>query len=346
MRRAVLAVVVVLAGVLGWAPAASAHTVSGAGPTNFRATITALTPAVPGVNARVVENGSRLAITNDSSTDLTVFGYDGEPYLRIGPSGVFENERSPSVSLNQSLTGSTVSANADATATPVWRQVSSGHTARWHDRRIRWVESSLPDDVRKSPGRTHVVVPEWSVDLRWGVQPVALTGSLSWLPGPSPVAWFVGVAVVAVAVVALALTGAWADVLAAAVAALVVVDAVHAAGIGFAFSGSVVHRLILVLGASYYSLVAWVLGGVAIWLLARRQPDGLFGAACTGLVIGLFGGIADATVLWRSQLPFALPHVIDRAIVVATMGLGAGLVVGSAAAALLNPAARRAPDVA
>ena len=67
-------------------------------------------------NVKVIENGRRLELTNDSSATVVVSGYENEPYLRIGPDGVFENTRSPAVFQNRSLNApAKVPARYDAT---------------------------------------------------------------------------------------------------------------------------------------------------------------------------------------------------------------------------------------
>jgi hypothetical protein len=65
--------------------------------TNYETHLVHVTPApIRGVSVRVVETGSRLELTNTTATEVTVFGsVAAEPYLRIGPNGVFENLESP-----------------------------------------------------------------------------------------------------------------------------------------------------------------------------------------------------------------------------------------------------------
>jgi hypothetical protein len=107
-----------LAAVAPAAPA-SAHTVGGASPTNLRSEITRVTPPLHGVEVNVVEAGNRLELVNTSAADVVVAVYQGEPYLRVGPSGVFENVHSPATYLNRTRKGGTVlPPRADATAAP------------------------------------------------------------------------------------------------------------------------------------------------------------------------------------------------------------------------------------
>ena len=46
-------------------------------------------------------SAARLELTNDTDTDVIVRATEGEPYLRIGPDGVFENLLSPATYINR-----------------------------------------------------------------------------------------------------------------------------------------------------------------------------------------------------------------------------------------------------
>src|ERR1035441_3724017 len=99
MRRTAVTVLIALAWLLALAQPASAHTVSGVGATNWKTTLIGVSPAVPGLTVHVVDTGSDLQVSN-SGREVVVLGYQGEPYLRVGPAGVFENMQSPSTYLN------------------------------------------------------------------------------------------------------------------------------------------------------------------------------------------------------------------------------------------------------
>lgn len=314
--------------VVGAAPA-SAHTVSGQGATNFRTTVGAISPATAGLTVRSIELGSRLELTWTGADPLVVLGYDDEPYLRIGPDGVFENRLSPATYLNANRQGG-VSPPPDVStkAPPQWVKISGGHTARWHDHRTHWMGGVTPPGVRRHPGRLQKVF-DWHIGLLAGNRPVTITGTLDWVPASSALPWVVAVLVLIAAGTAIAAGSLWAPALLAMTAVLVATDVVHAVGTGLAFSGSTGHRVLLVIGSSYYSVVAWVLGIIAIRLLAKRSLDGLFAAVFTGLVVGLFGGLADVTSLSRSQIPFAFGDGVDRVLVTLSLGVGAGVVAGS-----------------
>src|SRR5205814_6457459 len=101
IRRALVALAAgSIASVLVTAPA-DAHTVTGVRPTNYRSDILAMLPRLPGVTVRLLDLGNRVELSNGSGTDVVVLGYFGEPYLRVGPHGVFENTRSQSVAMNR-----------------------------------------------------------------------------------------------------------------------------------------------------------------------------------------------------------------------------------------------------
>ena len=113
--------VVLVAAVLVPAVPAQAHDVGGVGATNFRTTLGAVTPGVPGLTVTVIENGSRLELRNLTGTDVMIAGYAGEPYARVGPTGVFVNDNSPATYLNASRFSTTaVPDTADPAKPPAW----------------------------------------------------------------------------------------------------------------------------------------------------------------------------------------------------------------------------------
>jgi hypothetical protein len=85
-----------------------------------------------------------------------VLGYQGDPYLRIGAAGVFQNIHSPALYQNRLLPpgapATTLPAIARAAAAPQWQKISSSHTATWRDRRTRW-EGPRPAVVQQEPHR-------------------------------------------------------------------------------------------------------------------------------------------------------------------------------------------------
>lgn len=97
MRALALAV---LAAVL-LAPGAAAHPRAKGYARGFQSKVLSVRPEVAGLAVTVLDGDDRLRVENESGTELVVLGYDGEPYLRIGPNGVFRNQRSPAAYLNR-----------------------------------------------------------------------------------------------------------------------------------------------------------------------------------------------------------------------------------------------------
>ena len=49
---------------------------------------------------RILQFGDELELVNETSTEVVVPGYSDEPYLRIGPDGVWRNANSPATYIN------------------------------------------------------------------------------------------------------------------------------------------------------------------------------------------------------------------------------------------------------
>ena len=349
MRRILFAASAVVVW-LGLAAApASAHSVSGVSATNFHTRLKSLTPAVPGLEVKVVEAGSRLQVTNHSGTEIVVLGYHDEPYLRIGPQGVFQNKLSTATYLNQTRKGKEPppeANNAKPTDTPIWEKISSEPEARWHDHRIHWMLATNPSQVQANPGKRQTIIPQWVVTMKQGTQTITVTGDLVWEPGSSALPWYLLVLVLLAAVVVVGRSPAWARGLAAVTAVLVAVDVFHALGLGLANAGGIGYRLTKAVTQSPFSLLGWAAGILAIVWLLRRRSDGLSAAALAGLLVALLGGVSDVGALSHSEVPFGFGAALARLAVAASMGLGFGLAVAAALrlAGVGLPVARPEPE--
>jgi hypothetical protein len=324
---------IVLAGLT--ASPAAAHTISGPRPSNYRSRVVAIAPAIPGISARVVDLGSRIELTNRSSTEVTVLGYEDEPYLRIGPSGVFENLHSLATYINRTRLGGTVPAGIDTapTAEPQWKKISSSHTARWHDHRIHWMGAQLPPPVAQSPGSFHHLSQQNIVLLRNGER-VAVAVSLDWVPGPSGLPWIPALVALFAAGVLGAVLPRWWRVLAVLVGLLVLSDVAHAIGFEIPRPGGNSTKLVQFLGGSFVSIAVWIAAVPTVIALLRRRAEALYGVIFVALLVALIGGATDLSALWNSQVPDAGPAWLTRVEVVFALGLGGGLVVGALARVL------------
>jgi hypothetical protein len=166
-----------------------------------------------------------------------------------------------------------------------------------------------------------VVVPNWTVKLRTGGRLVDVVGEVRWVPGPSPLPWLAGAALLAMAVVAAGRTRRWREALVAALALVVGLDLVQVAGAVAAAQAP----LASVLPSIAASAAGWVLAALAIrQLLRRRLESGLFQLLLAAGLLTVVGGLGDLGFLLRSQLPTGLPDWMVRFAVAAKIGLGVG----------------------
>jgi hypothetical protein len=319
---------------------AGAHGVGGIRPTNYETVITALRPAVPGLVVRAVDLGDRLEVRNDTDHDAVVLGYDGEPFLRVGPRGAFENARSPATYLNRTRRGGTALPDrADPAARPVWRRIGDEPLARWHDHRAHWMGPGDPPTVRADPDHAHLV-QRFRIVLEDEGRRLTARGSVRWIPPPSAAPWLVAAGAIAIAVAVASRSRLARPVLAGALVAIAAVETLHVVGAWGATTLGAGARL----GASVYAIGAAVVALVALGVLWRR---GLHAAAPLLLIAGLFaaiaGGLADVSVLTRSQLPTTLPNGVARAVVASVLGLGIGVAIAGAMRLRTDPR-RAAPQ--
>jgi hypothetical protein len=336
-RRAGVVVALTLAGIASLstssAPPAAAHTLTGVSPTNYRSEITSVNPSLPGVTVSLLDLGRRVKVTNTSSNDVVVVGYNAEPYLRIGPSGVFENRKSPTVYANRTPSQKPPP-DADPTAAPDWEKVSSGHSATWRDQRTRW-EQPTPAAVQAAPDEVHDI-GAWNIELRGanGTRS-AVSGQITWEPGPSTWPWIALMFIVAGAVGAIGWLTRWITPFRAAVAAMVVVDVVNAVASVTAREGpwrDILFQDPLTTGA-------WIAALVSVVLL-HEKSDRLWVAVAAGAawVMAVTSGLNDSSALSQSQLPTDLAPALARAYISLTIALAVGVII--AALAILRPWSR------
>jgi hypothetical protein len=331
-RWAARATLLLLLGVgflaLDAAPAA-AHGLVGAQPTNYVSRILTVTPSIPGLHVEVRDLGNRIEVRNDTRYEVVVLGYSGEPYLRVGPNGVYENRRSPSVFLNRTAT---IVADAppsySATATPVWRHISGAHEVLWHDHRVHWMGTSEPPVVAQSPGEAHLV-SDWFVTLQYRGQTVRVGGDLRWVPGPSAAPRLALALVVALLVAAIGFARWWGATIAVILLALAALVTVLVAGEWGATSGGAWIALL----STVYSLlgIGIAVAAAAALLRARRTPTDASAIVLVAAVVLCFGsGLADVTFLGHSQLPARLSGPLARTFVALVLGGSVGVLVTAA----------------
>ena len=344
---AVLGAVFAWTALLGWAAAApaAAHAADAPDATNYRTTITGITPDLPGVTVRAIEAGARLELTNSSGRVVEVLGYSNEAYLEIRPDGVYENANSPATYLNATLTGGVVPpANADPAAAPDWRKVSDEPKARWHDKRTRWTQLQPPPAVAADPGQPHRIA-DWSVPLRLAddLSLLQIQGTLDWVPPPSAALWWIVTLVAAAAVACLGLVRAIGVpvlgivLMAGGLAALAYVGA-REIDAGAATAWQLISGVFASeLWPAVAGLTALVASGVAI----RSRPSALFALALAGAGLALFGGVVNAAVFFRSVAPVPWNDITARLVIAAVLAFGLG--VCGAASLRLRASTRSTP---
>ncbi|MEU7589933.1 hypothetical protein AB0A95_26980 [Micromonospora sp. NPDC049230] len=330
-RAGLIATAAFAATVLTAAPAA-AHGADAPDGTDYRTRATGVTPQRPGLEVRVVEAGARLELTNDTGRAIEVIGYSGEPYLRVGPDGVFENSRSPATYLNRTITGdAALPAEADPAAPPAWRRIADGSAVRWHDQRALWQESAPPAQVRAAPDREHRV-REWTIPLRDGTDPLTIGGTLDWVPPPDAYTWWAVTTVGLLAVGALGLVAAAAPAGGRALSALgslLVVGGALAVGYPVgreldAGAHGVGGVLVGLLSGQIWSLLTGCGAIAAGWYALSRRPAADFAVALAGACLALFAGVGNAAVFARSIAPVPWSPGMARVMVAVTLVTGAG----------------------
>jgi hypothetical protein len=329
--RFVVVLLAVLAA-LAVAGPASAHVGGGAAGSDFDGRVTAVRPELPGVTVRVLQFGDDLELVNRSGTELVVPGYQDEPYLRIGPDGVWRNQRSPATYINlDRFARVSLPDKADPRAEPEWLQLSTRPQYVWHDHRTHWMtQGQLPPVVAADPSRSHTVF-EWRVPLRYGDTEAEADGVLTWSPPPAPaLVWplYVATALAAVAAGLIARS-------ARPLGALLLVGAAASlwhAGATPVPAVSVSSHAGAILAALLPALTAAVVAGIGFRASRRRRGvmTGLFAAVLGWLL--LVQGLPDVDVLWSANVLTNGPQPVGRVAVALLLALGAGLVVGGIAA--------------
>jgi hypothetical protein len=293
-------------------------------PTHYDSVITGIDDPAGGplpIEVEVLGGDAFLVVRADPGTAVEVPGYQGEPYVRIDADGtVHVNERSEARWVNDErygIPGAELPPIVDNEAPPSWVQAGDGGEYAWHDHRIHYMSPSLPQQVDPDAG-TPQPVWDWTVPLIVDGRQVELTGSLTWLPGPSP-ALPIGLTLV-LAAVTVAVVWRWR----AALVPLLAVAIVAGAAIGAAKliglpAGADGEPALLVLPAIATGAV--LLGTV----LGRRQAAATWLIPAAGVPV-LVWGILQSGALVRPIVPGPVAVEVVRVVVAATLAIGAAAV--------------------
>lgn len=325
MRRlcSLLALTVALA-VVGAGPAA-AHDRSEDASNWWSTVVTA--PDVPGADWTVYSGGVDIEIVNRSASEITILGYENEPYLRVGPSGVYLNRNSPAAYLNADRYADVaIPRRADADAEPDWHHVSGAVRYVWHDHRTHWMAPDPPRGVQQARGSTHLV-QTWEIPVLVDGAAQTVTGELWWIPPPPASRWLLVVAALTVAGIVVTarrdpdralLTGAIALGAVAAANSVHIVDEIVARPLP---------TIDVVAGALHTGMFVVIGVGTALWVWRARWGRRLILAFGSATVL-LQEGLLQITVLRSSQITTVWPHDLVRGLAVASIAQ-AGIAVGA-----------------
>jgi hypothetical protein len=309
----------------------------GSDATNFSSRIRSA-PDVPGVSWQIYGGDELLGLTNTSDREVLVLGYEDEPYLRVGPDGVFLNRNSLATYQNADRYGRVeVPPEVDPDAEPVWDRVGDGNRYLFHDHRIHYMAFVLPPAIAAAPGEPHEVL-EWTVPFQVDGGPQQeVTGDLRWVPGAPPWPWLLGALVVTLPALAGLRTSPTADdrwpglarPAALVLGVLAALNVFHLVDDLFAVPLPWPAILLSAGQTAMFILIA-VLGAVRGW----QARDGAFTAIGVGAAALFIGqGLLYLSVLMTSQNASLVPELFSRAVVaasiVAILPLGAVAVIGT-----------------
>jgi hypothetical protein len=152
---------------------------------DYRSVIDRVTPHVPGVSFEVLSYDSYFQLLDQHGHEVTIYGYDGEPYARVLKDGTVQvNERSPALYLNDTrFPTEQVPPVADSKAPPKWKTVDDSGTFLWHDHRMHYQSTSTPPQVTDTSRKTKIF--DYTVPLRIDGRKGAIDGTLYWVGSPN-----------------------------------------------------------------------------------------------------------------------------------------------------------------
>lgn len=178
-RRAVLALAACLSLLTALAPAvAEAHGEN----SPIVQTVVDSVPGAPGVKAHTLPSQPlRIDVLNTTKTELEVRGFEGEPFVRIGPTGVHVNLNSPTYYRSGNPdAGGVKPASAHRGARPRWAFVSRTPEFGWFDFRMEPGRTPIP--AQAATADRPLRLDSWSIPTRYGGRASAIQGHVEFQP--------------------------------------------------------------------------------------------------------------------------------------------------------------------
>jgi hypothetical protein len=291
VRRALLVTVAIALAAPG---TAGAHLKTSRSAVDFRASV----HPVDQLRVRVYRSDLAVGLTVLGDRDVLVFGYVGEPFLRLGPDGVFVNAASPTAA-------GTKLATPQRSSRPLWQLRSRRPSVIWHDARVR----GLPKGVDRGSWRIPVLVDGERTHLGGMIQRVDAPSAWPWLALGALFAALTGILLAARPQLLLRTVTAGLGAV-AAVATLT-------SAIGFAVASTASHGTWV--EAANETVVALV--GAGFLVLGSRDARA-FAGGMLGL-LGLAAGLTKLPVLLHGIVLSALPGQLARVGVVLAIAAGA-----------------------
>lgn len=139
-------------------------------------------PGSPGLKAHTLPSQPlRIDVLNTTGTELEVTGFVGEPFVRIGPTGVHVNLNSPTYYRSGNPdAGGVKPAGAHRGARPRWVLVSRTPEWGWFDFRMEPGKTPIPAQARTAD--RPIRLDSWSIPTRYGGQAGAIRGHVEYAP--------------------------------------------------------------------------------------------------------------------------------------------------------------------
>jgi hypothetical protein len=137
-------------------------------------------PSIPDLEIRLLDGlVPAMYVRNATRRTLRVPGRHNEPFLKIGPRGVFGNSRSPDYYLGGTQTVRRVPASADPSARPRWDRLSEVPIWSWLEYRARLPAAA---HERSTLGTERKVILTWVTPLELGRARFPIRGRVEWIP--------------------------------------------------------------------------------------------------------------------------------------------------------------------
>ncbi len=179
-RRSLLALLVLtLAGGVSpaWAHTADPH---------VRTVIDEITPPMADVSVRVEAGvATQLVLENRGDGEVVVLGRDGDPFLRIGPDGVWGNRNARDFHATATPTGGLSGSSTTPDAGPDWTHLTTEPVWGWFDHRLHPQPLTTPPDL--DPAGDPVPFAQWQVPMRFNDRDATVSGHLEYAIAPGSI---------------------------------------------------------------------------------------------------------------------------------------------------------------